>query len=182
MMIKEVYTDCGWDKAVWYNYATPKYAFIHWVAMHDRLSTGSRMLKWSVNINPECVFCREPVETREHLFFECQFSAEVWKTLTKRFLREYYTGKWHEILQPISATPQQRVPKFTLQYVFQAALYTIWRERNSRRHGDKPSSMQRIVHLLDKNIRNRFTTIQRMGNNKYEEGLRFWFATRNISI
>ena len=75
---------------------------------------------------------------------------------------------------------QQKIPKFTLQYVFQEALYTIWRERNARRHGGKPFSANRLIHLLDKNIRNKFTTIQRMGDDKYEEGLRFWFATRSI--
>ena len=108
----------------------------------------------------------------------CRSMEDTHKRIPKRVL--YREMAW--VLQLISATPQRRVPKFTLQYVFQAALYTIWRERNSRRHGDKPSSLQRIVHLLEKNIRNRFTTIQRMGDNKYEEGLRFWFATRNRGI
>lgn len=45
LILREAYIKCGWDKAVWFSYATPKYAFIHWVAMHDRLFTGSRMLQ-----------------------------------------------------------------------------------------------------------------------------------------
>lgn len=50
LMIREVHMKCGWDKAVWFSFATPKYAFIHWVTMHNRLSTGIRMLHWTVEV------------------------------------------------------------------------------------------------------------------------------------
>lgn len=180
-MIKEDYAECDWDDVVWFKYATPRYAFIHWVTMHDRLSTGSRMMKWSININPECVFCREPIETKEHLFLDCPYSAKIWEELTKGFLREFYTTQWQEIVSLLKDSTQQRIPKFTLRYVFQAALYTVWRERNARRHGEKPSPESRLIHLLDRNMRDRYTTIQRMErSSKYEEGLRFWIATRNM--
>ncbi|KAL8495540.1 hypothetical protein ACS0TY_019610 [Phlomoides rotata] len=32
----------------------------------------------SSNDNLKCVFCRDKVESRNHIFFECQFSYKVW--------------------------------------------------------------------------------------------------------
>lgn len=78
--------------------------------------------------------CHHPLETREHIFFECTYSAEIWKALTKGFLKDQYTSKWVDILQLIMAPSQQKVPRLTLQYVFQAAFNVILRERNSRQH------------------------------------------------
>ncbi|KAF8115344.1 hypothetical protein N665_0028s0006 [Sinapis alba] len=101
------------------------------------------MIYWSVNIDPRCVLCSELLETRDHLLFECQYSSDIWEALTKGFLREQYTTKWTEILALILADSQQ-VPKFILQYVFQAVMYFIWRERNARRHGEKPSPATRL--------------------------------------
>jgi hypothetical protein len=36
-----------WWPLVWHKYAIPKQAFILWLAMHNRLTTGDRMLTWA---------------------------------------------------------------------------------------------------------------------------------------
>jgi len=47
------------------------YAFVTWLVVKNRVATGDRMMKWKHNVNTSCVFCNDPVETRDHLFFEC---------------------------------------------------------------------------------------------------------------
>lgn len=68
-----------WSKGIWFKEATPKFSFLTWDAVHNRLSTGDRLLKW----NPQAIstfwLCNATTETRDHLFFECVFSEEVWK-------------------------------------------------------------------------------------------------------
>lgn len=59
---------CPWSKGVWFSYATPRFAFLTWIAIHNRLSTGDRMMKWGGPLNSACSLCDEPVETRNHLF------------------------------------------------------------------------------------------------------------------
>jgi hypothetical protein len=46
----------GWWNLVWFSYAIPKQAFILWLAMHNRLSTGDRLLSWGYTGNIQCVF------------------------------------------------------------------------------------------------------------------------------
>lgn len=42
-IIREKHASCSWSTVVWFKHATPKFSFILWMAMHDRLSTGDRM-------------------------------------------------------------------------------------------------------------------------------------------
>ncbi|XP_013594498.1 PREDICTED: uncharacterized protein LOC106302562 [Brassica oleracea var. oleracea] len=37
---------CSWSKAVWFSQAAPKYVFMAWLAVRDRLATMDRVSKW----------------------------------------------------------------------------------------------------------------------------------------
>lgn len=76
---------------LWFKHATPKYSFLLWVAMRDRLSTGSRMAQWNISIDTSCISCQEPMESIGHLYFECPFSKQIWEVLARRVLKEKYT-------------------------------------------------------------------------------------------
>ncbi|XP_018459333.2 uncharacterized protein LOC108830235 [Raphanus sativus] len=39
-------------RSIWYRHHIPKYAFLHWLAIQNRLSTGDRMLAWNVGAKP----------------------------------------------------------------------------------------------------------------------------------
>ena len=53
-----------------------RYAFITWLAFRDRLATGHRTSKWGA---PQgCLYCGDPDETRNHLFFACPYTFTLW--------------------------------------------------------------------------------------------------------
>lgn len=178
LLIRKEYIIQRWSKGVWFKHATPKYAFHVWTAMQDRLSTCDRMLKWNPAIDPVCVLCKQEVETRDHLFYSCSYSSQVWQKLMKGLLLTRYTENWEEIVALLLDKRQDRVKLFLLKYTFQAAAHSIWRERNSRRHGEKQLPHTLLTKIIDKNVRNRLSTIKRKGDQKLEGGLRMWFATR----
>ena len=66
--IREKHLCYSWHSTVWFKHATPKYAFVTWMVMLGRLSTGDRIITWNVNADGSCVLCRHPLETAEHLF------------------------------------------------------------------------------------------------------------------
>ncbi|XP_013624635.1 PREDICTED: uncharacterized protein LOC106330761 [Brassica oleracea var. oleracea] len=68
----------NWHSNIWFTHSTPKYAFMVWLAMHNKLSTGDRMLLWNVGIDVICVLCQQQLETRDHLFFGCAYSQNFW--------------------------------------------------------------------------------------------------------
>ena len=138
--VRERHLECHWSNEVWFQYATPKYSFIMWMAMKGRLATGDRMRHWNGNVLTSCVLCAEHLETVEHLFFGCCYSAQIWEALMKGILRDCKRRRMHQ---------------FIVSYMFQAAVYMIWREQNRRRHGEIEAPAGLLIKLLDKNMRNK---------------------------
>ncbi|XP_013639204.1 PREDICTED: uncharacterized protein LOC106344352 [Brassica oleracea var. oleracea] len=96
-VVREKHQHCDWYKAIWFKHYTPKYSFILWVAMRDRLSTGSRMAQWDISANTSCSFCQDPLESIEHLFFQCSFTSLIWENLARGVLKDNFTARWSEI-------------------------------------------------------------------------------------
>nr|pir limonene cyclase homolog F24O1.12 - Arabidopsis thaliana [Arabidopsis thaliana] len=57
-------------------------------------------------------------------------------------------------------------------------IHSIWNERNQRRHGKSPSLPERLIKMIDKNVRNRLSTMSGCGVLKYKDEMRVWFASR----
>lgn len=174
-LIREAQPICNWYKGIWFTYATPKFSFISWLAMHNRLSTGDRMLSWNIGVSGACVFCGD-LESRNHLFFSCTYSAEVWSGLTRNLLGARYTTQWQEIIELLLDSDSDIIASFLRRYVFIVSVYWIWRERNGRLHGEIPMPSGRMKQSIDKQIRNRLTSIRSMGDVRYENGMQTWFA------
>ncbi|KAG2327951.1 hypothetical protein Bca52824_010679 [Brassica carinata] len=88
-----------WDKLVWFAHGVPRYAFITWLAVSDRLSTGSKMRAWGQVQG--CLLCGEPDETRDHLFFACPYTYTLWLQVIDSLLRPAPTPDWNEIIERI---------------------------------------------------------------------------------
>jgi len=117
----------SWYKGVWFPYSTPKYSFILWLAIHNRLSTGDRIKTWNSGQQVACNFCNDAEETRNHLFFSCRYSSEVWENLAQRLLSTDYSSHWNHLIAKESALP---VPvclsSFHLPYLVREKCKTSW--------------------------------------------------------
>lgn len=178
LLIRKEYTEQRWSKCIWFKYATPKYSFHTWTAMLDRLSTCDRMMRWNSAIDPTCVLCNQEVESRNHLFFSCAYSSHIWRKLMGSLLWTGYSERWEDIVEIMLAPSHDRIKLFLIKYTFQAAAHSIWRERNNRRHGGKKIPPAMLERIIDKNVRNRLSSIRRQGDKKMEKSLGVWFGTR----
>ncbi|XP_056860224.1 uncharacterized protein LOC130508644 [Raphanus sativus] len=168
----------AWWKAIWFQHCTPKYAFLHWIAVHNRLSTGNRMLAWNASVNPACALCHDPLETRDHLFFECAYSLEVWSLLTSGLLQANFTTRWSELMDLSMDTSRGLLETFLTRYTIQATIYSLWKERNDRRHGATPDTAATLARMVDRQVQDRCLAFRQQGNFKLAAGLSLWFATR----
>ena len=73
----------NWHYSIWFPQAIKRHAFIVWLAVQNKLSTQDKLLKWGLINSMSCVFCRVDVEDRNHLFFDCQFTAGIWLKILK---------------------------------------------------------------------------------------------------
>lgn len=136
------------------------------------------MLTWNVGVDGSCILCRSNNESRNHLYFACRFSAEIWGNLVKNLLAHEYTIDWSLIIALLVDTSKDHIYLFLTRYVFQTALNTISRERNDRRHGKSPMMAKQLIQIIDKQVRNRLSTIKEMGDRRYDAGMEAWFASR----
>ncbi|XP_009125375.2 uncharacterized protein LOC103850384 [Brassica rapa] len=175
--IRDTKPICDWSKGVWFSHSTPKYSFMIWVTLKGRLQTTDRMMRWNNSINTECVLCNEESESCAHLFFGCRYSENVWRNLAGGLMQDMFTTDWSNLIRIVSKPWLTPIKTFLLRYTLQAAMHTIWWERNTRRHGEDPKTMATLTQLVDKNIRLKLLAVKGKGNY-LEEGLITWFGTR----
>ncbi|XP_018436087.2 uncharacterized protein LOC108808437 [Raphanus sativus] len=166
-----------WCKGIWFPYNTPRFSFMAWIAVQNRLPTGDKMLSWNTAATTACCLCPEPLETRNHLFYKCTFSEEVWKNLTHKLLSRQYTNEWEEIIKTLTGQASS-TRLFLIRYVFQSTLSAIWKERNGRKHGEKSNSPATIIKGVDKAVRNRITSLRLAGVCKHTKAMETWFSVR----
>lgn len=57
-------------------------------------------------------------------------------------------------------------------------MHTIWREKNSRRHGEQPRDVAYLIKFIDKTIRLKLLSVKGKGHKHLEGGLMAWFAAQ----
>lgn len=111
------------------------------------------MATWNRGISSLCIFCQRETETREHIFFDCAFSAEMWSLLTRGLLGSQFTTVWGDLTHLRMDTTQDKKFKFMLRYTFQITLHCIWWERNDRRHQTTVMVGGSLAKMIDRHIR-----------------------------
>lgn len=137
----------SWHKLVWFKDKIPKHAFISWLIMRERLTTRDRLLSWGLDVPNQCLLCGNFPESQSHLFFICPFSAEVWTSLHSQVYLSSSMA-FEDITLWLRSSSIAGKLKIICRLTFQATMYSLWRERNSRLH----SSTSKSSHLLVKDI------------------------------
>ncbi|KAK4384456.1 putative ribonuclease H protein [Sesamum angolense] len=70
----------GWYSLLLGPCKIPKYSFVLWLAILEKLSTMDK--PWLSHLGGVCVLCGRAVETHEHLFFRCSYSRRTHNALT----------------------------------------------------------------------------------------------------
>lgn len=163
----------GWSKVIWFAQGIPRFSFITWLAVKNRLSTGDRMRSWEMI--QCCTLCGEINETRDHLFFACPYSFTVWHSMANRIPEAHTDPDWQLTLDHLQGMRTGTLNNVLLKLLFQATVYHIWRERNARRHHTGWISTDAMRTLIDKSMRNRISSLKYKAGHKYSGLLQRWF-------
>ena len=163
----------GWSKVVWFVQGVPRFSFITWLAIKNRLSTGDRMRSWGMMQG--CTLCGERDETRDHLFFACPYSFTVWHSLANRILGPHIDPDWQLTLDHLQTLRTGTLDTILIKMLFQMTIYHVWRERNARRHHTSWMTVETMCAIIDKTMRNRISSLKYRGGHKYAGLLQRWF-------
>lgn len=92
-------------------------------------------------------------------------------------MQDTFTTDWSTLVRIVSKPWLTPIKTFLPRYTLQAAMHTIWWERNARRHGEEPRDMANLIQLIDKNVRLKLLAVRGKGRH-FEKGLITSFGTR----
>ncbi|KAL0444971.1 UNVERIFIED_CONTAM: hypothetical protein Slati_2219800 [Sesamum latifolium] len=134
-----------WHRLLGGKFKIPRHDFILWLALLGRLSTMDR--PWVIHNEDGCVLCDgSHMETHEHLFFNCSYSAWCIAVL-KRCVRFRWPGfGWPRDILWASKDGEVSTSKNAAARTLLASMvYNIWMERNSRRFLATSSSAESVA-------------------------------------
>ncbi|WZY70486.1 uncharacterized protein LOC106376634 [Brassica napus] len=138
----------------------PKHAFISWLVAWNRLATRDRLRAWGLEVPPNCLLCSGCEESRQHLFFDCVYSYEIWMYFCSRIQVNPPTG-FEDCLRWLKTSSTDPNILLIIKLVFQAVVYMIWKERNSRLHSSVSRPPQAIIQEVKQTIRLKLDPLSR---------------------
>ncbi|XP_013594852.1 PREDICTED: uncharacterized protein LOC106303020 [Brassica oleracea var. oleracea] len=133
-----------WHRVVWFQGRIPKHAFLTWVAARDRMLTRDRLIGWGLSVPSNCVLCAGHDENRQHLFFDCSFSNQIWMFFTSRMQLTPPQG-FDEVLRWLKDPSRDKNVILIIRLIHQAVLYLVWKERNKRIHTAESSLQSKKI-------------------------------------
>ncbi|XP_049414811.1 uncharacterized protein LOC125877612 [Solanum stenotomum] len=133
IQLRGVFSKVTWRRLVCNNKGSPKWIFMLRLAIHAKLLTKAKLLKWGVVQDAECSFCNTTKESVAHLMFECNISAGVWKRLLviwQGVTRQ--TLNWQGEVLWASTHHKRKTPDAVYRMTMASAVYHIWQEQNAR--------------------------------------------------
>ncbi|XP_021861689.2 uncharacterized protein [Spinacia oleracea] len=122
-----------WRRLISHNKSSPKSLLISWVVMWGRLPTLDRLLTWKVVDGNVCPLCYGSLESVQHLFFECGYSAAIWShVLTSLHFNRPVGQLDSELIWMVRAAKRTGDRFKLLLMLFVECIYGIWLQRNAK--------------------------------------------------
>ncbi|RID70938.1 hypothetical protein BRARA_C02911, partial [Brassica rapa] len=83
---------------------------------------------------------------------------------------------WAITVASIMSPRRREIDTCLLKLALQASIYSLWRERNIRRHQGNPLSAAQMVRYIDKTIRNRISSLRKRKPSFYSDMMQRWLA------
>ena len=149
-----------WWKAIWFSQCNPRWAFTLWMAAKRKLLTQDRMMKWSTD-NLLCPLCKNTHDSHNHLFFQCEYSKEVWKRMKKEIKIPYVLDIWDQIvLMMEEMNCSNSIWSVVNRFIIAATVYYIWKERNDRLFSQNPKSVEVVLQNIKDQVRFQLMSIK----------------------
>ncbi|GJY95976.1 putative reverse transcriptase domain-containing protein [Tanacetum coccineum] len=143
-----------------------RHAFLLWLVMHNSLKTQDRLKQWDVGINTDlnllrCSLCDLQADLREHLFFKCSYSTQVWATVRRLASMDNVPPVLQNIMLYLQPMAHKRIAKSIIgKILLAAAIYFIWIERNNRLFKDIKKNPEELCDMIMITVRLKLTTLR----------------------
>ncbi|KAH0650557.1 hypothetical protein KY284_030469 [Solanum tuberosum] len=124
----------SWKNITLHKAIHPRFKFIIWLAIQQRLATVERLQKIGIQVPMLCIFCDQEVESFEHLFFRCVYSNQIWTRMLKWMGNYRSIGPWQQEIEWVSQIAKKKTSQAeAICCTFAMVIYNIWKDRNTLR-------------------------------------------------
>ncbi|XP_039043787.1 uncharacterized protein LOC120183068 [Hibiscus syriacus] len=137
-----------WQKIIWFPLHISKHSLISWMALLDRLPTKDRLLRMVIN-DCQCMFCDDPLETRDHLFLHCPMADYLWNSIFSLCGLQFRTRSWESFLAwACSSCKDKSLLTSIMKIALNALIYIIWEERNKKMFLGRSRNAQELLRAI----------------------------------
>ncbi|XP_074291435.1 uncharacterized protein LOC141618228 [Silene latifolia] len=119
-----------WFELVWHKWSTPKHSILAWLYHHNGLNLKEKLQRLGIIEEDTCCICGLASETKEHLFFRCQYSMKVIEAVGTRLNIRLPTQNLPQSCRSCSGSKNKIG---ILSAIINACMYNIWKQRNASR-------------------------------------------------
>ena len=166
----------SWCEVVWFSRGIPRHNFLTWLTVLNRYPTKDRMISWGIQIDSSCILCNAPLESRDHLYFECPYAWSLWTELSRK-ANWRPSRNWLTELDLMQVMTLPKHDRLLVLLAWQVTIYLIWTERNSRIHRQQYRSISSLAKQADLLIRNRVLGIREGNPSLSSKMLQRWFQS-----
>ena len=166
-IIREKNPKVYWHRLIWYTKYVPKHSLIAWMVILNKLPTKEKLVNWGLHLQDDlCPLCQLSQESRNHLFFCCPFTKEVWSRVLALNGIHRTPQDWDtELRWCVSNFKGNSFLALLCRLCWSSTLYFIWHERNRRVHGESPQNPSQVLLQIARVIQNRSYTVGYIAND-----------------
>ena len=169
----------SWCELVWFSNCIPKHAFILWLAIRKKLMTQDRMQVWQSTGDLSCVFCNLQQDSVNHLFFDCQFSQNIFQHFRLYEFCLFRFNSWDDfILKAAEKWKGKLLGSIINKLILGSLVYFLWQERNWRIFQNSRRTHVQIIGVIEESIRLKIMGMSLRDNRRVRDILCKW----NISL
>ncbi|KAF3562865.1 hypothetical protein DY000_02011153 [Brassica cretica] len=114
-------------------------------------------------------------ETRDHLFFDCNFSFSTWSALATK-ARTPQIRQWNQVVNYMQSIQAAKHIRLLQLLAWQTAVYFIWTERNSRIHRGSFRSVDSITSVASSLIKNKISSLRNSSPQLSSSMIQIWLS------
>ncbi|XP_018488189.1 uncharacterized protein LOC108858819 [Raphanus sativus] len=164
----------SWAPLIWHKGIIPRHATTTWLFILDRNPTLDRLHSWGLDVETTCLLCGLDNESRNHLFFECHFSSQVWSFICARLNIFTPPHSWNAVLLWLPSASPERALKIALLQAWQATVYCLWQERNARFHSGLTIPAAVLGRNIHRIVSDKANALVSLGHSLGPPLLRIW--------
>ncbi|XP_022019064.1 uncharacterized protein LOC110919094 [Helianthus annuus] len=177
-----------WVNSVWFSQCIPRHSFHLWLVIKNNLKTQDRMAVWEVGSATNwnlmcCPLCKHDRDSRDHLFFQCPYSFEVWEIVRKMVDMGSATDSWSSIMHWMELNAHSKTLDLIIcNLLIAASTYFIWQERNNRLFSQLQRNACALSKIIIDTVRLRIMGFKIGADPKHRKTLDKWQISKNMDL